>query len=78
MLTKEEYQQMSDDELNDYLVEIYADEAARFDLTVDQLFHMPILRAWLRAGWPDEYKGMSKGMIKLAKIGLRDKNLLAE
>ena len=73
---KEKFEHMSDDELDAFLRELYADEANRFDTTVDELFDMPALREWFRAGFPRKTEGMSKGVIRLAMISLIEKGYL--
>jgi len=70
---KEKFESMTDAELNAFLHEIYAEEAKRFDKTVDDLFDIAVLREWFRAGFPGKSEGMSKGMLRLAMISLIEK-----
>jgi len=73
MTLNEKIDNMTDEELNVFLHEIYTDEAKYFNKTVEELFDMSVLRNWFRAGFPGRLKGMSKEMLRLAMIPLLEK-----
>jgi|GEM_PF-1643071 hypothetical protein len=69
---------MSDENLDKEIMKIYAEEAERFDSTVEEIFDMEALRAWFRAGFPCKVEGMSTGMVKLAAIPLIEQGILTK